>query len=110
MNKTVSRSISPPECHSWNPLQIRGFYASFRRVWPGRAPDFTMSIRIVVPCFLLAMGSFSLTGCVSSSEVKASNEASVGQQLMDLDKAYHQGTITEKEYQKLRKAIISKND
>jgi hypothetical protein len=56
------------------------------------------------------MGSLGLTGCISSSEVKSTNQTSVGQQLTDLDRAYHQGVITEKEYLKLRKAIISKND
>jgi len=36
--------------------------------------------------------------------------SSVGRQLTDRDAAYRQGIITEKEYMKLRKAIISKND
>jgi hypothetical protein len=69
-----------------------------------------MSIRVVFSCTLLALGSLSLSGCISSSEVKSTNQTSVGQQLTDLDRAYHQGVITEKEYLKLRKAIISKND
>jgi hypothetical protein len=69
-----------------------------------------MSIRVVFSCTLLALGSLGLTGCISSSEVKSTNQTSVGQQLTDLDRAYHQGVITEKEYLKLRKAIISKND
>jgi hypothetical protein len=69
-----------------------------------------MSIRVVFSCILIALGSLGLTGCFSSSEVKATNQASVGQQLTDLDRAYHQGIITEKEYLKLRTAIIKKND
>ena len=91
-------------------MQNGRFHASFRRVWPGRAPVHIMSIRVVFSCTLLALGSLGLTGCISSSEVKSTNQTSVGQQLTDLDRAYHQGVITEKEYLKLRKAIISKND
>jgi hypothetical protein len=50
----------------------------------------------------------SMTGCVSSSKI--SHEASVGQQLEDLDKSYKDGIITKDEYERLRKAIIKKND
>ena len=48
-------------------------------------------------------------GCVSSSEIK-SPQSSVGQQLMDLQHAYQKGIISEKEYDRLRKAIIKEND
>lgn len=50
-----------------------------------------------------------LTGCAHKTTVQSSN-ISVGQQLDDLDKAYKNGTITQKEYEKLKKAIIKKND
>ena len=69
-----------------------------------------MSIRVYFSSTLLAIGSLVLSGCISSSEVKSTNQTSVGQQLTDLDRAYHQGVITEKEYLKLRTAIIKKND
>ena len=69
-----------------------------------------MSIRVVFSGILLAMSSLALVGCFSSSEVKSSNEASVGQQLTDLDRAYHQGIITEKEYMRLKKALIKRYD
>lgn len=69
-----------------------------------------MSIRVVSSSILLALGSLALSGCISSSEVKSTNQTSVGQQLTDLDRAYHQGVITEKEYLRLKKAIIKKND
>lgn len=69
-----------------------------------------MSIRVVSSSILLALGSLALSGCISSSEVKSTNQTSVGQQLTDLDRAYHQGIITEKEYLRLKKAIIKKND
>lgn len=69
-----------------------------------------MTTRVVSACVLLTLGAFSMSGCISSSKVNSTNEASVGRQLTDLDNAYHQGVITEKEYLKLRKAIIKKND
>jgi hypothetical protein len=50
----------------------------------------------------------SLTGCVSSARV--SHEATVGQQLQDLDKSYKDGIISKKEYERLKKAIVNKND
>jgi uncharacterized lipoprotein len=56
----------------------------------------------------LAVGMTS--GCSSNSEPPANHQASVGQQLTDLDRARREGIITEKEYEKLRKAIIRKND
>jgi hypothetical protein len=34
----------------------------------------------------------------------------VGQQLLDLEKSYKDGVITEREYNRLKKAIINKND
>lgn len=49
-----------------------------------------MTIRMILSWTLLAFGSLSLTSCFSSSKVQSKNEASVGQQLTDLDKAYHQ--------------------
>ncbi len=64
-----------------------------------------------LPSFIaIAVLSCSLTSCFSSSKVQSKNEASVGKQLTDLDAAYHQGIITEKEYLKLRNAIIKNND
>jgi hypothetical protein len=50
-----------------------------------------------------------LPGCASKATVQTQS-ASVGQQLQDLEKAYKAGTISEKEYEKLKKAIIKKND
>ncbi len=66
-------------------------------------------IAILQGLFLL-LSPLTLTSCISSSKVDATGEGSVGKQLTDLDAAYRQGLITEKEYQKLRKAIIKKND
>lgn len=69
-----------------------------------------MSTRVVSIRALLVAGALCLPGCISSSKLQSTNEASVGRQLTDLDNAYRQGVITEKEYLKLRKAIIKKND
>ena len=50
-----------------------------------------------------------LPGCVSHSKVQT-NSASVGQQLQDLEKSYKDGIITQKEYERLKKALIKQND
>jgi|GEM_PF-3029772 len=68
-----------------------------------------MKRNAILPALFLILSPFTLTSCFSSSKVDSKNEASVGKQLTDLDTAYRQGIITEKEYLKLRKAIISKN-
>lgn len=67
-----------------------------------------MNLPVLSSCLLLALGGGSLTGCISTSKVQSA-DSSVGQQLMDLDRAYRQGIVNEKEYQRLRKAIIKKN-
>ena len=71
---------------------------------------FPMNSRSILSSVLLVAISCSLTSCFSSSKVDTKNEATVGQQLTDLDRARQQGIINEKEYLKLKKAIISKND
>ena len=69
-----------------------------------------MHTRSILSSILLVAASCGLTSCFSSSKVLSKNEASVGQQLTDLDKARQQGIVTEKEYLKLKKAIIKNND
>lgn len=54
-----------------------------------------------------------LTGCSCSSgggddDVKVVQQQSYGQQLIDLDAARQKGLLTDKEYEKSRKAIIEK--
>jgi len=64
------------------------------------------------PETLLLMGALLLavhTGC-GSTKVESQTNSSVGQQLMDLEKAHDQGIITDKEYEKLKKAIVKKHD
>ena len=69
-----------------------------------------MNPRAIFSSLLLIVLSASLTGCFSSSKVLSKNEASVGQQLIDLEHARQQGIISEKEYLKLKKALIKNND
>jgi hypothetical protein len=69
-----------------------------------------MNRHLILSAIILFASPIALTSCFSSSKVNSKNEASVGKQLTDLDTAYKQGIITEKEYLKLRKAIINKND
>ena len=64
----------------------------------------------ILTSFLLIAISLILSGCGSSTKVTSTNERSVGQQLTDLNLAYQQGIMTEKEYEKLKKAIINNND
>ena len=69
-----------------------------------------MNFRSILSSSVLILISASLTSCGSSTKVTSTNERSVGQQLSDLNDARVQGIITEKEYSRVRKAIISKND
>lgn len=69
-----------------------------------------MTLRSILSTFVLIAISSSLTSCFSSSKVLSKNEASVGQQLIDLEHARDQGIITQKEFDKLKKALIKNND
>jgi len=57
-----------------------------------------MKSRIVtfLICFFL-VGTI-VTGCGGTTRVETSDSVTLGQQLTDLDKAYKDGIITEKEY------------
>ena len=69
-----------------------------------------MNSRALFSSLLLIAIFCPLTSCGSSTKVSNTNERSVGQQLTDLEQAHRQGIITDREYSKLKKAIISKND
>lgn len=69
-----------------------------------------MNLQAFLSSIILLAATCSLTSCFSSSKVSSKNEASVGQQLTDLDRAHQQQIITDKEYLKLKKAIIKNND
>jgi hypothetical protein len=50
-------------------------------------------------------------GCRSTARATVNpNSASAGQQLMDLKKALDNGLITQKEYERMRKEIVKKNE
>ena len=68
-----------------------------------------MNHRILISGLLIATISCALNSCGTSTKVHTSNERSVGQQLTDLEQARQQGIISEKEYARLKKAIIKKN-
>ncbi len=68
-----------------------------------------MHFRLFLASTALFAISACLTSCGSSTKVTSTNERSAGQQLTDLNEARQQGLITEKEYSRLRKAIIKKN-
>jgi len=68
-----------------------------------------MNFRNILSSSILILISASLTGC-GGTKVTSTNERSVGQQLTDLNDARQQGIIDDKEYARLKKAIISKND
>ena len=69
-----------------------------------------MKFQIVLAALCMAAAPFCLTSCGSSTELTTHNEVSVGQQLSDLQHAYSQGIITEKEYERLKKALIKRYD
>ena len=49
-------------------------------------------------------------GCGSTKvQTETNTHASVGQQLIDLQKAHDQGLVSDNDYERLRKAIIEKN-
>jgi len=50
-----------------------------------------------------------VSGC-GSTKVSTQTNSSVGQQLLDLQKAHDQGIINDQEYERLRKAVVKKND
>lgn len=68
-----------------------------------------MHIRLILANSALIILSASLTGC-GGTKVTSTNERSVGQQLTDLNDARQQGIVDDKEYARLKKAIINKND
>ena len=69
-----------------------------------------MISRILPTVLFVPLAGCLLTGCFPTAKVQSENQVSVGQQLTDLETAYRQGIITEKEYLKLKKAIIRNND
>ena len=59
---------------------------------------------------ILALATVPFVSCGGGSRVEPTREVSVGQQLSDLDNAYRQGIITEREYKRLKSALIKRYD
>jgi hypothetical protein len=67
----------------------------------------TFTAGIIPVAFLL----LTTAGCGSTKvATHTTTQATVGQQLMDLKNARDQGLINDKEYEKLREAIVEKNE
>ena len=65
-------------------------------------------LRICVVIIFLTLGA-GFIGCGGGgADIKSSN-TTVGQELIDLDKAYKDGLITEKEYKKSKEKILKRN-
>ena len=59
--------------------------------------------------FILALlAVFSLTGCSGGGAKMEARTTTTGQELIDLDKAYQQGLMTEKEYESKKKEIMKR--
>ena len=59
--------------------------------------------------FILALlAVFSLTGCGGGGAKMEARTTTTGQELIDLDKAYQQGLMTEKEYESKKKEIMKR--
>lgn len=56
----------------------------------------------------LVVAAGLLAGCGSTTKIQT--QESVGQQLLDLERSHRDGVITDKEYERLKKAIIRAND
>lgn len=69
-----------------------------------------MNFRFLASSLLVMAISATLSSCFSSSKVNTKNEATVGQQLIELEHARQQGIVSEKEYARLKKRIIKDND
>ena len=65
-------------------------------------------IAVTAIVFLIIFG-FILNGCGSSkTEIKPAPQTTLGQELIDLDKAHKAGIITDKEYAKKKQEIMKR--
>lgn len=57
---------------------------------------------------LVLLAVFSLTGCGGGGAKMEARTTTTGQELIDLDKAYQQGLMNEKEYESKKKEIMKR--
>ena len=68
-----------------------------------------LSVWALVLIMLVSVSVVSCGGKKTQSDVEpVTTTTTLGQELMDLDKAYKDGIITQKEYEKAKKALIEK--
>ena len=68
-----------------------------------------MGINTRIRLFMLMLFvTFSLTGCGGGGATMEARPTPTGQELLDLDKAYKEGLLTEKEYEKKKKEIMKR--
>ena len=68
-----------------------------------------MGINTRIRLFLLMLlVTFSLAGCGGGGAKLDARTTTTGQELLDLDKAYKEGLLTEKEYDKKKKEIMKR--
>jgi len=67
------------------------------------------TLKVIILAGLIGLAT-TFTGCWGGGSKVQSETVSItlGQELMDLDAAYKKGVITEKEYEKAKKAALKK--
>lgn len=63
-------------------------------------------LTVLVTCLLVL--AFALAGCGGTTRIETTNSVTLGQELIDLDKAYKDGVISEKEYKNAKESILEK--
>jgi hypothetical protein len=66
-------------------------------------------LRIIVVVIFMVMPLGGFSGCGGGGAEIRQQTTTLGQELKDLDGAYKQGLLTEKEYKKVREQIIEKH-
>src|SRR6478672_1033614 len=77
-----------------------------------RAHELNTIVKTIRQAAAIIAAALFLAGAMGCGSTKVSTQtnSSVGQQLMDLEKAHNDGIISDKEYEKLKKALIKKHD
>lgn len=66
-------------------------------------------LKMAAVLIFLAIPLFGFIGCGGGGAEIRQQTTTLGQELQDLDKAYKQGLLDEKEYQRIRKEVIKKH-